>query len=335
MPGEALVINDTTYAGEVASYMITRAVVEADTINKGCIMVEDGIKKTKTIPRLEVTNIFQKRAATPISQGAVTVDAAVLAPADLMLYFEFNPRDFEAHWYAAQMNTKLLDAQLPPTIENFMMMQTMKRVGEFFENAIWRSRTQYDPEGSNVDPTTKGALATDASYIYFDGLIKKALANASTIQVGSPVALTGGAAGNITAKFQAAYALVPPALLFKYGTGGLKYLVSYADQQKYENTLQLNTTFKNQDTTEKGINKYNGYEVVPLAGIPENTFFVAIAKPDQDSNLWLGLNSVQDNDLQMQKLQPNSELYFLKGLFKADTQIGFADQLVMYSTITN
>lgn len=335
MPGEALVIQDTTYAGEVASYMITRAVVDADTINKGCIMVEDGIKKSKTIPRLEVTNIFQKRAATPISQGTVTVDSAVLTPQDLMMYYEFNPRDFEAHWYAVQMNPKLMDAELPPTIENFMMMQTMKRSNEFFENAIWRSRTAYDPDTTNLDPTTKGALATDSAYLYFDGLIKKALASASTIQVGSPVALTGGASGNILAKFQAAYALVPAALLFKYGIGGLKFLVSYADQQKYENTMQLLTTFKNQDTTEKGINKYNGYEVVPCAGIPENTFLIAIAKPDIDSNLWFGINSTEDANLQLQKLQNNSEMFFVKGLFKADTQIGFTDQLVMYTTITN
>lgn len=332
---EAIVLTDTTYAGEVASFMITRSVVDADTINKGCIMVEDGIKKQKTIPRLEVSNIFQKRAATPISQGSVTVDSAVLAPQDLMMYFEFNPRDFENHWYAVELNPKLIDAELPHTVENFMMMQTMKRANEFFENAIWRSRVAYDLDGTALDPTTKTALATDAAYFYFDGLVKKALASAATIQVGSPVALTGGASGNIITMFQAAYALVPAALLYKYGKGGLKYLVSYADQQKYENTLQLLTTFKNQDSTAQAINKYNGYEVVPCAGIPTNTFFLCIAKPDVDSNLWLGMNSTEDANLQLAKVAPNSELYFVKGLFKVDTQIGFTDQLVMYTTITN
>src|SRR5579872_7145385 len=137
---EALQINDTTYAGEVASYMITKAVIEADTIKKGCIYVEDGIKKRRTIPRVDVTNIMQKRAAIPTSSGNITVDARALEPEDSMLYQEFNPRDFEQHWYAAQMNPKLLDAELPPTVENFIMMQVMKRVNEFFENAIWKSR---------------------------------------------------------------------------------------------------------------------------------------------------------------------------------------------------
>lgn len=332
---EALVINDTTYAGEAASYMIQRAVVGSDTIEKGCIYVEDGIKKYKTIPRIEVTNLFQRRAATPISQGTVTVDAKRIAPQDLMLYYEFNPRDYEAHWFAQMLNPKLLDTELPVTAENFMMMMTMKRTNEFFENHIWRGRKSYDIQGLGTDPTSVGGVATDAAYFYFDGLIERALSDSTTIQVPAPVALTGGSAGNIIDKFQVAYKLVPPALLYKYGPGGLKYLVSYADQQKYEDTMQKLTTFKNQDTSEKGINRYTGYDVVPLAGIPENTFFVCIAKPDIDSNLWLGINSTEDNQLELQRKQANSELFFVKGLFKMDSQIGFADQLVIYTLQTS
>jgi hypothetical protein len=332
---EALVISDTTYAGEAASYMITHAVVGADTIQKGCIYVEDGIKKQRTIPRVDVVNIMQKREAVPTSAGTISVDGKVLTPQDSMMYIEFNPRDFEQHWYAVQLNPRLMDAELPPTAEDFIMLQTMKRLNEFFENAIWRSRTAYDPDGGNLDPTSKGASASDSVYFYFDGLIKKALADANTLQVANPVALTGGATGNIITAFQAGYAKVPPALLYKYGPMGLKLFISYADQQKYENTMQLLTTFKNQDTTQQGINRYNGYDVVPLAGLPENTFFWGYGKPDISSNIWLGINSTEDNELMLQKLQNNSELWFVKGLFKTDVQFGFNEEMVMYSTLTN
>lgn len=331
---EALNIQDTTYAGEVASYMITRAVVDADTIKKGAIYVEDGIKKSKTIPRIDVTNIMQKRQATPTSSGSITVDAKVLEPQDSMLYLEFNPRDYEQHWYAVQMNPKLLDAELPPTAENFTMMMVMKRVNEFFEGAIWRSRKEYDPEGDNVDPTTKGGIAADSDYLYWDGLIKKGLDSAYTVRPGSEVALTGGASGNIGDKFQAAYEKVPSALLYKYGSMGLKLFVSYTDQQKYESYMQKSTTFKNQNTTERGLNRYNGYDVVPLAGLPENTFFWAMGVPDVSSNLWMGINSQDDNQLQMMRLQNNSELWFIKGLFKTDVNFGWNQEVVMYTTQT-
>jgi len=335
---EALVISDVTYAGEAASYMITRSVVGADTIEKGCINVQDGIKKKFTIPRVEVSGMFQKRKATPITQGTHTVDAVSITPQDIMLYTEFNPRDYEAHWFATQLNTKLIDEQLPQTAEAFTMMQVMKRSNEFFENHIWRGRTQYDTDGSAVDPTTKGDLAGASSYYFFDGIIKKALDNAGTIQVSSPLTLVAGTAGggeeNIGDALKRAYALVPDALKFKYGVGGLKVLMNYNTKLVYEQLLTVTNNFKNNDTTEAGINKYLGYEVVPLAGMPANTFIFVVAKPDIDSNLWLGVNSMEDNQLQLQRLQANSELFFIKGLFKMDTQIGFADQLVIYTKMT-
>lgn len=332
---DALDIQDTTWSGPAASYMITRAVVGADTIEKGCIYVEDGIGKKKTIPRIEVSNFIQKRKATPTSKGAVTVDGRVLQPLDLMLYYEFNPRDYEQHFYAEQLNPKLLGRELPVNAENFMMMQTMKRLNEFFENAIHRSRIDYDPDGTALDPTTVGEVAGASNYFYFDGLIKKLIAAASdptypTIIVGTPVALT---TANIRDKFSAALNLVPQALLGKFGKGGLKYVVSYADFLKYGEALRTDA-FKNVRSDEKAYDQFRGYEIECVAGLPENTFYLAIQKPDIDSNTWLGINSTDDNKLQLERLQNNSELFFVKGLFKMDTQIGFPDQFVLYTTLT-
>jgi len=344
---EALDIQDTSWSGPAASYMITRAVVGADTIQKGMVYVEDGIRKTKTIPRIEVSDFMQKRAATPTSKGKVVVDKAVLTPLDLMLYYEFNPRDYEQHFYAEQLAPKLLGRELPVTAENFMMMQTMKRLGEFFEYAIWRGRIQYDPTGDAVLPSAKGDVASGSpmydsdgspAQFYFDGLLKKALDNSGTIAVSSPATLVAGTAGggeeNIAAALLRCYNLVPKALLFRYGIGGLTFKVSYNTQKIYEEYLTTTTTFKNNDTTERGINRYKGYEMVPLAGLSDDTIIVCISKPDIDSNSWVGINSTEDNMLQLQKLQNNSEMFFVKGLFKMDTQWGFADQLVVYTKLT-
>ena len=328
---EALVITDQTYAGEAASYMITHAVVGADTIQNKCIYVEDGIKKKRTIPRVDVLNIMQKRAAEPTSSGSIAIDGRTLVPGDSMCYIEFNPRDFEQHWYAYQLNPQLLYAELPATAETFIIMQLMKRLNEFFENSIWRSRMAFDPDNTLYTPASKGQDTTDSAYFYFDGLITKALSDANTLKVSNPVALTDT---NIASYFYAAYQLVPKALLYKYGDAGLKLFISYADQQKYENYMETSTVFKNQNTTESWKAQYKGYKVVPLAGIPENTFFWGYGKPDISSNLWMGINSTEDNELQLMKKQNNAETWFVKGLFKSDVQIGFTEELVAYSTIT-
>ncbi len=349
---DALTIQDTSWSGPAASYMITRAVVGAETIETGSVYVEDGIKKKKTIPRIEVSNFMQRRAATPVSKGTVDVDGRVLSPNDLMLYYEFNPRDYEQHFYAEQLQPKLLGRELPVTAENFMVMQTMKRLNEFFEFAIWRSRVEYDPQGAAILPSAKGDVASgvpiydtdgDPALFYFDGLIKKLLdagtdPNYPTIVVSAPKTLVAGTAGvgeeNIGDAMLRCYKLAPKALLYRYGPGGLKFIVSKNTQQVYEEFLTTTTVYKNNDTTEAGINKYKGYTVQPLAGVPDNTIVLCIAKPDIDSNLWVGINSTEDNQLQLMRLQNNSEFFFVKGLFKMDTQTGFPDQVVLYTTLT-
>jgi DUF971 family protein len=336
---DGLVISDQTYAGEAASYFITRPVIQMDTFKKGCIHVQDGIKKQFTIPRLEVSNIIQHRAAEPISQGTITVDGRVIVPMDLMLYLEFNPRDYEAHWQAVNLSPKLLDRELPPTAEEFTILQTMKRLNAFFEVGTWRSRLVFDPANPNyVTPQSKGQVASDAQYFYWDGLLTKLLNDASTIQVSSPAVLVAGTAAggqeNISAALERVYTLVPQAILFDYGSDGLKFHISYLSQQTYEQDLLLQT-YKNQDTTQKGINRYKGYDVVPLAGMPDNTIVACLSQAGMDSNLWFGCNSEQDQEgLILAKKQANAETYFIKGLFKVDTQIGFTDFCVLYTNIT-
>jgi hypothetical protein len=334
---DALQILDETWSGFAAKYMLHRAVVEMDTVNKGCINVVSGIRKKFTLPRIEVTNLVQRRVATPAaSDTEVTVDAKVINPQDFMLFYKFNPRDFETHFYAEDLPAVLLQRGMPPVAQVYMIMQTMKRFNEFLERATWRGRIQYDVQGSNIDPTTKGAAAGDAQYFYFDGLIKKILDDATTLQVATPVALT---AANIRDKFTAALDLVAgtentQALLGRYGKGGLKFMVSYVDFQKYGEALRTDT-YKNTRSDEKAYTQYRGYEIETLAGLPENTFVLCIAKPDTDSNLWLGVNTEEDQQaLQMDRTVAYSEEWFVKGLFKADTQIGFGDQLVIYTTQT-
>ena len=327
---DALVITDTTYAGEAAGRFITQHTLELDTYKNNCLMIQDGIKKQFTIPRLDVSNIVQDRMATPTSQGTISVDGKQLVPKDYMVYVEFNPRDFETHWQAVDLQKDLIDRSLPPTANAFTVMMVLKRLIEFNEQAIWRSRIQFHPGPSQVTPASKGQASTDAQFCYFDGLIKKILDDSTTIKIaGSTLTVN-----NIQAQMDAAYAAVPKPLLFKYGTMGLKFHVSYATFQLWE-SAQMSLTFKSVDTTQTGIRKYKGYDVVALAGMPDNTIIVTISAPDLDSHLWLGLNSTDDDsNMKMMQVQNNSELWFIKMLMKADTQIGWGLEIVISTTIT-
>lgn len=336
---DALILSDQNFSGTFANTMITRTTLDMDTVEKGCIYVIDGIKKSHSIPRVDVSNFVQARAATPLSAGSITVDRTVLTPQDYMVYLEFNPRDYEQHWFSYQLQRNLLNETLPETAESFTVYQTLRRLGEWNENSIWRSRKTFNPTNTSyVTAVSKGQDATDQQYQYYDGLIYKLLTDSTTIQTSGAVAIPASGTFSTTngfKPFEDCIALTPKALLFKYGARGLKFHINAKTQLCYENFLTFQMNFKNNDATEKSINRYRGYDVVVCRGIPDNTVVLCISMPDIESNLFLGLNSTDDeSNVQLQRLQNNSELFFIKILMKADVAPGYADQIVMYTTIT-
>lgn len=308
-------ITDTTYAGEVASQFIVKAITSNETVQGGHIYVKDGIKKTFTIPRFDADyeDLIQDRKATPISKGTFNVDARALNPEDYMIYVEFNPRDYEDHWYATQLPNALIDASLPATVESVMIQEVIKRHDRYQNKAIWNSKKTL----TNI-------------YKYYDGLIKKGQDASSgddqTNLVSSPTTLT---ASNIVAEFDKGFALIPNAL--KYDAN-MKIFVSYKTFDLYMQA-QKNQTNKGVDFTQMGIARFNGLEVVKIADFPNDVYMIAKGSASMDSNLWLGMNSTQDATLEIARLQANSELYFVKMLMKVDVQIGYCSEVVLYGSI--
>ncbi len=310
----ALVIQDTTYSGEVASSFIVKAAIGNEIVQGGHVMVKDGIKKKFTIPRMTVSDDFiQDRVPTPVSgnagtgQGTITVDARVLEPNDYMIYQEFNPRDFEDHWEAVNLNPTLIDRRLPVTVESVILQEVMKKHNQWLGGAIMRGDTN---------------LTTNLKY--FNGLITRAIADSDVPKVASPVILT---VSNIEAQLEASLATVPAAVLYD---PNLKVFVSYKTAQLWERA-QRAAGFKGIDNTMAGLMRFAGRQMVYLYGMPDNTIFWAKGAPDMTSNLWFGLNSKDDATVQIAKLQANSELYFIKMLCKADTNYGYGAETALYT----
>lgn len=331
----SLVITDTSYAGTFASYFWLPATFGMDTVQKGVVFVQDGIKKAHTIGRIDFANPLQARQATPTTSGSFTIDGRVLSPNDMMLYTEFNPRDFEQHWLAEELSPTLLAREVPVQAENYMMQMGLNRAFEQVELGMWQGSTTYT---ALTGTTGNGQLK------FYDGFIKKMVADAAVLKVASPFPLTAAASDsatvyNIVDAFNALLSLAATnkkALLSRTSRyKRLKFLVSVNTEQIYQTFITTTQTFKGVNTTDEGINKFKGYEIVPLAGIPDNTIVFTECLPDTSSNLYVGMNSTEDNALQLAKLQPNSEVYFLKGLMKYDVQYGFSDQAFLFTTLTS
>lgn len=308
---DGFVISDTTYAGEAASSFIVKAITGNETIQGGHVYVKDGIKKKFTIPRFDANyeDFIQDRAATPVSKGSFTIDGATLDPQDYMIYTEFNPRDYEAHWFATQLNEKLIDRRLPASAESILIQEVLKRHDRYLNKALWISDT---------------TLAASSIYKYFNGFIKKATLSADTNVVTSPITLT---TSNIQAELLRGYNMIPSALRYD---ADMKFFMSYATYDLYEQS-QINQTYKGVDITTEGVAKFKGRNVVKVNDLPDNFYFISKGSADPSSNLWVGMNSTDDATLQLERLQANSELWFIKMLMKVDVQIGWNGETVLYN----
>jgi len=336
---QALQLNDTTYAGEAASWMLLRPVATADTVEKGCIHIAE-TRKQYHYPRLEITNWLQKDSPTPVSSGTITVDGNVITLNTFQIYLEFDPQQFSQHWYANELQNQIIDRSLPATVETYLMKHLFEKNNQKVDGMIWRSRLAYDPTNPGYyTPTSKGADANDSDMYYFDGLLTQALNDVNTISVPGAVALQATnptASGYVITALQSVYNLVPIGLLNKFGAYGLKFLCSYRTMQLIEQAYNITTTFKNPDFSQATPQFFLNYQIVPISGFPDNTIIACLASPDQSrTNTFLAVNSTDDQS--QVKLAPTlafSDIWGLRAKMKMNVGWGFTDQLVVYTTIT-
>lgn len=281
------------------------------TVSGGHINVEGSDLKAQYIPRLELTgNILQPYAATPTDSGTMTYDekSVVLTAANAMV--EFNPMAFADTWQPYQPTGPLVFAELLPAVQLAIIEELLAEASDELELNIWR-----------------GDTAGAAPVNIFDGIFKKAAADAAVVDVSTPVALT---AVNIIGELARLYAAIPAAV--KFGPRPPKIFMSYADWQHYGDAWKA-LTYKGGDVVDVAPARYNGLEIVPLPGVPKDKMLAAIAQADRRSDLHLIIPDAETNltTVQVERKLNYSDLYFMKMTFRAGVVFRWSKQITAYN----
>lgn len=304
----------SSFAGDVVEELMMLAVTQNEVVDGGHICVDDNIVLKRSLVRYRQSNIIQNMAATPTSYGTLSTNERQLDPDPFLVYVEFDPNEFRNLWEFAHPKGEFVFTELNPTVQTEMLRAILEcegGVNNFMGTAILQG-----DKTAGVAPLDK-----------FNGLIVKAVADADVIDVASPVALTGGAGGNIADKLQAVYdaSRVPVR-----HDPDFKILMSVIDHEKYRSYL-TGQTYKSIDVTQNAPNLFHGRTLVPLVGMPENTMIATTASAKRSSNIWLGVRGVVDyTTIKVAPVQNNSDLWFFKMKMSADTQIKFGQDLVLY-----
>jgi len=324
-------ILDTSFSGTYAPYLIKRAMYGMDTLKKGICYVESGIKKLHTIDRLDLENPLSPRQETPTDDGQnpFVIDGRTLIPQDVQAYRVINPRDFEVSQLGLQLADAILARQIPVELATQLFTVLLGRSAEQLENGIWVGSTAYQGHYTSSDERYQVQ--------YFNGFIQQMvndpLINLSTI---SPVAITTSNILTILDDLVSEASRLVKALITDERTfQDMKFLMSAKTYNIYGQALRTGTTFKGNSLDASSAGRWGGYEVVRIAGMPDNTVLFCRATDDAErSNLWVGMNSQKDWDLRVDQVTNNSESYFMLAKWKWCVNYGWPQEIFMYTTLT-
>ncbi len=159
---------------------------------------------------------------------------------------------------------------------------------------------------------------------YFDGILTRIVDSDDVIALDGAEAIT---TDNVFDVLKSVRAAIPKSLR---GNPNLKIFMSVEDADIYDEAITTRE-FKGADYTDNNPERYKGIRIVPLAAFPKDVVVAAVASPDINSNFWAGVSLVDDTEcIQIDKVSNASELYFFKMLMKADTNIVWGEDIVLF-----
>jgi hypothetical protein len=302
----------TIYAGEVLEQLLVRATTGNELVSGGHIHVQPNVQKKFIIPRLRAGNMLQKRKEMPTeedSKGDFTITEKYLEPKEFMAFTTFNPRAFEQFWRPFQPKGNLVFRELPPEVQNKMLAE-MAKVVDFQLGGEFINGTYSEAEGD-----------------FFDGILTRIVADADVVKIAEPAAITET---NILTVFKSVLEALPKVLQKTTNRANVKFFTSMPNARMYDYVL-TEKPYKGLDYTGMNPERFKGYKIVPLADWPDNVVVAAYATSGMDSNFWAGVDYADDDEVvQIDKLTNAGEKYFFKMLMKADTNIVFGEDIVLY-----
>ena len=305
----AINISKTNYSGEVLEQLLVRATTGNQFVAGGHVRVVPNIKKKYSIPRLKTGKMLQKRKEMPSrgdSKGSFDYSEKELNPREFMAFTVFNPRAFESIWRPFQPTGNLVFAELNASVQNQLLTELGKSV-DFELGGHYINGKYSEAEGD-----------------FFDGILTRITADEDVLRVAGATAITEE---NILPTLKKIRASIPTTML---GNSNLKIFMSRREFEAYDAVI-TDKPYKGEDYTNMNPERYKGIRIVVLADWPQDVIVAAISSSDNDSNFWAGVDLVDDFDvIKIDLLENAGELYFFKMLMKADTNIVFGEEIVLY-----
>ena len=298
----------TAFIGTNRSEILQNLVLGTETFDKGLIqIIQNKFDKTYLQRMAIADDPLADVVATPTVSKTVAKTEVTITPGDMQLYVEFNPDTFQNDWRDYWPQGPSVDSQIPQVLLTPLLSVIGKKVNKQVEKLIWQG-------------DTGGAQAVS----YFNGLLKTIDADATVVDIGTPLALTQA---NIIAELERVLAAVSDAV---YENPGLKIVMSHTNLRMYEAANRALTT-KGSQYTDRIAPQFGGVPIVGVSGVPQGRIVTGVFGTDISSNFYAQtwMQSDQEN-FKVDRLQANSDLWFVKATFQYGVNYGYGIEIVNY-----
>jgi len=304
----------SSYAGEFSGKYISAALLTSSTIDDGGVTVMPNVKFKQVIQKVETGDLIADGTCDFAASSSVTLSEVVLQPEEFQVNLNLCKSDFLNTWDAIQMGYSAFNNNgLPTSFSEYLIGYVASKVAAQNEINLWTGNLG-------------GAQAGE-----YNGIETLAAADASVIDVSSPIALT---AANIIDEMQRVVDAIPNAL---YGKEDLKLYVSNKAAKLYIRALGgFTATIGAAGSDSKGTQWYNngslsfgGIPIFVARGMSDNTMIAA-----ESSNLFFGTGLLSDyNEIRVIDQTPidGSQNVRIVMRFTAAVQIGVGADVVYYA----
>jgi len=290
----------TNFVGDVAGDYIGKMIKGSNTLSENLVTILPNIVSTTYLRKIETADSFVDYVCGFTPAGSITLSEYAITPKKIKWDSELCKEDFRQLWTAKEMGFSAHNDSLPATEQGAILMDMARVIARKVDVDIW--------EGDN----TTGK---------FNGLIPQLVADASVIDVATPVAITSA---NVEAELARFVDAVPDAvigaddLVLGVSTNVLRALKKVQGSQ-----ARANGTFANPSEFD-----FNGYTLTEIKALSANTM-VAYTKSNVTfvTGLLADHNEIKIKDMDETDLSGNIRM---KVVFTGAIGYAYGGEIVLY-----
>ena len=288
----SITINTNTYVGKFAQEYIAPALLGGKTLGGNHLTIKANVKNSLRLTIASTsTNLIQAYACSFNAQGTVTLGERYLTPVLLKVNWENCKKDLVNTWASEQMVAGANNTDNTKLFNDFLIERVQTEVASEVDEIIWLGKIA----GSG------GIYATKPYLKFQDGFFTKAVADANTIKISSPLTISSS---NVIQELTRVYNAIPDTIFDLVDS--LKFFVSRDVYRAYgiaqDAFFSANSNYQ---VNNKMNYDFRGIQLIPVSmgtshmfvGDKRNLFFATDLEGDLQTYQMLDLSKTTGDDL--------------------------------------